>query len=105
MKLESTSFNLADYKAGKQTYGPPAETAPAQPSFKMPGDRLDVMRRSSDDYAERHAQAFGPKPPSQEKAPKIKLELGWKLDEMTEIALKPSLKKGGGLKIEFRKKF
>ena len=105
MKLESTSFNLADYKAGKPTYGPPAESKPAQPTFKMPGDRLDITRRSADDYAERHAQAFAPPAPSQEKAPKLKLDLGWQLDETTRINFKPSLKKGGGLKIELRKKF
>ncbi|MFN3431361.1 MAG: hypothetical protein ACK46X_15580 [Candidatus Sericytochromatia bacterium] len=59
---------------------------------------------AADDYARRHAEAFGAKLPP--KAPSgDKLSLGWQLDEATRLNLKPSLKKGGTLKVELKIKF
>lgn len=60
--------------------------------------------KPADDYAQRHAEAFGAR-----RTPKAdsgdKLSLGWQLDEATRLNLKPSLKKGGSLKVELKIKF
>jgi hypothetical protein len=66
--------------------------------------RGQTAARPADDYAQRHADAFGARrPPKADSGDK--LSLGWQLDEATRLNLKPSLKKGGTLKVELKLKF
>jgi hypothetical protein len=60
--------------------------------------------KPADDYAQRHADAFGAKRPSKADSGD-KLSLSWQIDEATRLNLKPSLKKGGSLKVELKIKF
>jgi hypothetical protein len=69
-----------------------------------PGLATPAAAKPADDYARRHAEAFGAKrPPKADSGDK--LSLSWQLDEATRLNLKPSLKKGGSLKVELKLKF
>jgi hypothetical protein len=64
----------------------------------------EAAAKPADDYARRHAEAFGAKrPPKADSGDK--LSLSWQIDEATRLNLKPSLKKGGSFKVELKLKF
>lgn len=66
-----------------------------------PATRGQTEAKPADDYARRHAEAFGAKrPPKADSGDK--LSLSWQIDEATRLNLKPSLKKGGSLKVELK---
>jgi hypothetical protein len=74
-------------------------------NYRLPqGPAAPKKPAAADDYAKRHAEAFGAKqPPKADSGDK--LSLSWQLDEATRLNLKPSLKKGGGMKVELKIKF
>lgn len=102
--MNAINYSLPAAKTGHAARGQASKAPVAGPHLSLPADSFKLSpkaEREIDDYARRHAEAFGPKQPPKSDSGK-KFDLGWQIDEATRLTLKPSLKK---VRVELKVKF